>query len=241
MRKNKRYSANELMYFIDLYLISGIPYTELQENYGLKLNDKNFRKYLNKYRLHGPSALISKGTNNKYSEDFKKKITEEHLIDEASYLELATKYNIPSDSTVRSWVLKYTNGKENQSYSPKSEVYSMKSRKTTLEERIKIVEDYLNNQLTYKEAAKKHQINYNNIYSWVSKYRKHGPAGLKDGRGRGKSPEVQTETEKLKAQNAALKAQNQWLEMENEVLKKAEQMERELMSRGLDNWPPTKR
>ncbi|MDN6835938.1 MAG: transposase [Lactococcus lactis] len=241
MRKNKRYSANELMYFIDLYVISGISYRELQKNYGLKLNDKNFRKYLNKYRVHGPSALISKATNNSYSEDFKKKIIKEHLVNKSSYLELATKYNIPSDSTVRSWVLKYTNGKENQSYSPKSEVYSMKSRKTTLEERIKIVEDYLNNPLTYKEAAKKYQINYNNIYSWVSKYKKHGPAGLKDGRGRGKSPEIQTKTEKLKAQNAALKAQNQWLEMENEVLKKAEQMERELMSRGLDNWPPMKR
>ncbi|WP_025729220.1 transposase, partial [Atopobacter phocae] len=96
MRKNKRHSANELMYFIDLYLISGIPYVELQENYGLKLNNKNFRKYLNKYRIHGPSALISKGSNNNYSEQFKKKIIEECLSNEASYLELATKYNIPS-------------------------------------------------------------------------------------------------------------------------------------------------
>ena len=178
---------------------------------------------------------------NSYSSKFKNNVIKEYLNEGTSCLELAMKYNIPSDSTVRNWILKYTNGKENQSYSPKSEVYSMKSRKTTLEERIKIVEDYLNNQLTYKEAAKKHQINYNNIYSWVSKYRKHGPAGLRDARGRGKSLEVQTETEKLKAQNAALKAQNQWLEMENEVLKKAEQMERELMNRESDNWPPMKR
>lgn len=240
MRKNKRYSADKLMSFIDLYLAKGISYKELTKKYGLKLDKAKFYFYIQKYRENGLTALMSNQSNNSYSSDFKENVIHEYLTTTISYRSLAIKYNIPADTTVRDWVLKYTNEKENRSYSLKPEVYLMKSRKTTLEERIKIVEDYLTNQLTYKEAAEKHQINYNNIYSWVAKYRKHGPAGLKDGRGRGKSPEVQTETEKLKAQNAALRAQNQWLEMENEVLKKAEQMERELMSRELDNWPPTK-
>ncbi|MDN6292833.1 MAG: transposase [Tetragenococcus halophilus] len=241
MRKNKRYSANELVDFINLYLINGISYKDLNENYGLNLNSAKFNFYVRKYKENGPTALISKVSNNQYSNNFKEEIAKEYLSTAISYRELAIKYDVPADTTVRDWVLKYTNGKENQSYSPKAEVYSMKTRKTTLEERIKIVEDYMNNHLTYKEAAKKHQINYNNIYSWVAKYKKHGPAGLKDGRGSGKDPEIQTDTEKLKTENEALQAKNKWLEMELEVLKKADQIERELMSQELDNWPPTKR
>lgn len=241
MRKNKRYSANELVDFINLYLINGISYKDLNENYGLNLNSAKFNFYVRKYKENGPTALISKVSNNQYSNNFKEEIAKEYLSTAISYRELAIKYDVPADTTVRDWVLKYTNGKENQSYSPKAEVYSMKTRKTTLEERIKIVEDYFNNQLTYKEAAEKYQVNYNNIYSWVAKYKKHGPVGLKDGRGRGKNPEIQTDTEKLKAQNEALQAKNKWLEMELEVLKKADQIERELMSQELDNWPPTKR
>ena len=240
MRKNKRYSAEELEYFIKLYLEHGISYKALSKTYGLKLHHSQFYYYLHKYQTNGPATLISKDSSNYYSSKFKENIVHEYLASSISYPELAIKYNIPSHTTVRKWVLKYTNGKENRSYSPKLEVYLMKSRKTTVEERIKIVEDYFNNQLTYKEAAKKHKMNYNNIYSWVAKYKEHGPAGLEDGRGRGKSPKIQTKIEKLKAQNEVLQAQNKWLEMELEVLKKAEQIERELMSQELDKQPPTK-
>lgn len=110
----------------------------------------------------------------------------------------------------------------------------MKSRKTTVEERIHIVEECLDNQLSYKETAQKHQVSYNNVYAWVQKYKNHGPAGLVDNRGRRKQPEIQTEEEKLKAKFAALEARNKWLDMENQTLKKQEEIERRLMSRKSD-------
>lgn len=40
----------------------------------------------------------------------------------------------------------------------------MTSAKKTYEEKLQIVEDYISNRLTYKEAAEKHQVSYNNIY-----------------------------------------------------------------------------
>src|SRR5690625_4038695 len=85
--------------------------------------------------------------------------------------------------------------------------------------------------LSYTEAAKKHDVSYNNIYSWVQKYKKHGPDGLVDGRGRRKPNTIQTDEEKLKTEIAALKARNEYLETENAALKKLKAVERELMLR----------
>ncbi|HFM5626336.1 MULTISPECIES: helix-turn-helix domain-containing protein [Lactobacillales] len=107
----------------------------------------------------------------------------------------------------------------------------MTDKKSTQEEKIKIVQDCLANSLSYKKTAEKYQVSYNNVYSWVQKYKKHGPDGLVDGRGRGKPNSVQTEEERIRAENAALRARNEYLETENVALKKLEEVERELMSR----------
>ena len=106
--------------------------------------------------------------------------------------------------------------------------------KKSYEEKIQIVEDYIENKLTYTEAAEKHQVSYNNIYSWVNKYKKHGPKGLEDNRGRGKPSELQTEEERLDAEIEALKARNKWLEMENDALKKRRKIAGSLKSQELD-------
>lgn len=143
----------------------------------------------------------------------------------------ARKYNIPSADPVRNWIIKYTKGGNIRSYSPKPEVYTMKGRKTTQEEKIQIVKDYLAHNSSYNEADEKHPVSYHNVYSWVQKYKEHGPDGLVDGRGRGKLDIIQTEEERIRAENAALKARNEYLETENAALKKLEEVERELMSR----------
>ena len=59
MRKNRKYSANELIYFINLYLIDGISCKELIKDYGLNINRNTFLKYIRRFRQHGPSALFS--------------------------------------------------------------------------------------------------------------------------------------------------------------------------------------
>lgn len=107
----------------------------------------------------------------------------------------------------------------------------MKGKKSTQAEKIEIVKDFLANNLSYKDTAEKYQVSYNNVYSWIQKYKQHGPDGLIDGRGRGKPDTIQTETERMRAENAALKARNEYLETENAALKKLKKVERELMLR----------
>lgn len=231
MRSNNKHTVEELERYIHLYLNEGISYKEIKKQFGLLLSESVFGQKILRYQTHGLKGIEPKLKNNQYSKDFKMTVVREHIKEGIPIKKLAREYNIPSSATVRNWIIKYTKGEENRSYSPKPEVYTMKGRKTTQKEKINIVKDYLSNGMSYKDAAKKHQVSYNNVYSWVQKYKEHGPAGLVDGRGRGKSESIQTEEERIRAENAALKARNEYLETENAALKKLEEVERELMSR----------
>lgn len=231
MRSNSKHTVEELERFILMYLEDGKSFIELSEDYNLLLNESTFGQKVLRYQEHGLSGIQSKTSNNHYSKQFKEAIVQEYYDERTSIRELARKYNIPSYNTVRQWIIKYTKGEENRSYTPQPEVYTMKGKKKTQEEKLKIVKDYLTNGLSYKETAEKYQVSYNNVYSWAQKYKQHGRDGLVDGRGRGKPDTIQTAEEKLRTEMAALKARNEYLEAENAALKKLKEVERELMSR----------
>lgn len=231
MRSNSKHTINELEMYIQLYLEEGTSYKELCKHYGLILSKRRFSEVVLRYQAHGLEGIQSKLKNNHYSEEFKLTVVNEHLMKGIPINQLARIYNIPSHETVRNWIMKYTRGEEIRSYSPKPEVYTMKGKKSTQAEKIEIVKDFLANNLSYKDTAEKYQVSYNNVYSWIQKYNQHGPDGLIDGRGRGKPDTIQTETERMRAENAALKARNEYLETENAALKKLKKVERELMLR----------
>jgi transposase-like protein len=111
-------------------------------------------------------------------------------------------------------------------YDPKPEVYMAKSRKTTYEERIEIVQYCLEHELNYKETAVKYGVNYAQVYTWVKKYKEHGEEGLTDKRGRNKPEPEMTEEEKLRHRLKKEQARIKYLEMENAALKKLEEIER---------------
>ncbi|HLR22624.1 MAG TPA: helix-turn-helix domain-containing protein [Pseudogracilibacillus sp.] len=230
MRSNSKHSSEQLERYIKMYLDEGRSHSELTKANGLLLNKSTFNKKVLKYQEHGLAGIQTRRKNNHYSKQFKESLVKEHIDKGVSASKLAHKYNILSHGTVRKWIIKYTEGKGLKNYSPKPEVYTMKSRKTTHDEKIKIVKSYLANNLSYKDTAEKYQVSYNNVYSWVQKYKKHGPDGLIDGRGRGKPDKIQTDEEKIRTEIEALKARNEYLETENAALKKLEKVERELMS-----------
>ncbi|AMB95902.1 helix-turn-helix domain-containing protein [Aerococcus urinae] len=231
MRSNRKHSPAELAKYIHLYE-EGTSYAELCDQYGLSIHSSVFREYYLKYLEHGFAGLESQTKNNSYSEKFKQNVVQEYLNTDISITKIARKYNIPSFSTVRNWITKYTKREELKGYHPKPEVYTMKSQKKTYQEKVDIVKDFLETGMSYKETAEKHKVSYNNVYSWVQKYKKYGPDGLIDSRGRRKPMSIQNEEEKLRTELAALKARNEYLETENAALKKLKEVERELMSDG---------
>ena len=195
------------------------------------------REWANKYRALGEMAFQISKTNKSYSKEMKLIIIKEYLSGKDSLEGLANKYNISSDEIVRQWVLKYNNGIEIRDYDPKGDVYTMKSRKTSFEERLEIVKYVLDNNNDYKGTADKYGVPYANIYNWVKKYLEHGEAGLSDLRGRPSSNTPKKELtveEKQSLEIESLKAKIKRLELHNELLKKKmeyeDQMEKDFQN-----------
>jgi transposase len=69
-------------------------------------------------------------------------------------------------------------------------------------------------------------LHYQQVYTWVQKYRTNGYEALSDKRGKRKTAEELTETEKVAAQLKLLEAENRRLKMENDFLKKLDMVER---------------
>ncbi len=104
-----------------------------------------------------------------------------------------------------------------------------KGRKTTKEERIRLVQECIFKRNNYGEIALKYNVSYQQIYTWVKKYQEKGEDGLSDCRGRRELPkEPETEEEKLRSENAELKRKLYYSEMENACLKKLDEIERRL-------------
>ncbi|MCE5132285.1 IS3 family transposase [Staphylococcus saprophyticus] len=203
---------------------NGMSLENIVDVVDIDISPGHLRYMYNKYLTNGIQSFIRNSQNNKYTLQFKKNVVQEYLNDGISYKNLAIKYNISAHETVRRWVNRYTGRKENINSSPKNEVYTMKGKKTTFQERLKIVEYYLDNEINYKDCAEKYGISYGQLYQWVQKYKVHGRDGLQDGRGKGKPKSILTPEEQKEAEIQALKSRNKILEMENKVLKKYQEI-----------------
>ena len=107
----------------------------------------------------------------------------------------------------------------------KGALYMTKGKKTTQQERAKIVAFCLEHGKDYLLTVEQYGVSYQQIYSWVRKYEEKGIDGLADGRGRTKPESEMTDTEKLQAQVRILKAQLRDREMEIKLLKKVRELE----------------
>lgn len=233
MSRNPKYDTN-IFLLIFSFLDEGYSYAEALKKSKVEMNIEHLRIKYQQFKMHGTEALLPKKNNNSYSETFKESVVQEYLTQGVSPKYLAIKYNIPAHTTVTNWIKRYTLGKENVSYSPLPEVYLMKARKTTFEERVEIVEACIESEKDYKKTALKFNVNYGQVYSWVKKYEKFGSAGLVDGRGKGKPVQTLTDEEQASAKTKALEERIKYLEMENKILKKLKEKERELINRHLD-------
>ena len=86
-----------------------------------------------------------------------------------------------------------------------------KGRKTTQEERGKIVAFCIEHGKDYPLTIQTYGVSYQQIYAWVRKYEEKGIDGLRDGRGN-------------ECRRAPLKAQLKDAEMENKLLKKLREL-----------------
>lgn len=204
----------------------------IELSYEYDINASTIYSWVNKYQSIGASAFNLKLHNTSYTKKFKQQVVEAYLNGEGSMEHVANRYDIPSHKTLYQWIKKYNNLEELKDYDPKPEVYMKdRIRKTTLEERIEIVNYCLEHDKDYKGTAELFDVSYMQVYQWVRKYLASGETGLADRRGQHKTEEQLTETEKLQRKVKILERQLREKEMENELLKKVQEIERRRYSR----------
>ena len=138
---------------------------------------------------------------------------EDYLSGGGSMREICKKYGISSLGYFSKVLLWHREFKERSS--AKGEIYMIKGRKTTQEERAKIVAFCIEHNYDYGLTVETYNVSYQQIYAWVRKYEEGGVDKLKDNRGRTKSAEEMTEIEKLKAEMKILEAKNRQLRFYN--------------------------
>ena len=188
-------------------------------------------KWVTIYRFQGEYGFFPVEKNRVYSEDFRLRAVLECINEHSSPIVVAAKYGIRSCSRLEEWIKMYNNGED---FSRKMTGGSRMtaSRKTTKEERVQIVKECLANGCNYGETAIKHNVSYQQIYSWVQRFKELGEAGLEDRRGRRKADqEPRSEVEKLQIEIEKLKHQLYMTEMERDLLKKLNELEREELFR----------
>ncbi|MCR5786975.1 MAG: helix-turn-helix domain-containing protein [Acholeplasmatales bacterium] len=223
MGRKAKYSK-ELKLEIVKRFLKGESANALANEYALlKRGPHTIRDWVHKYEALGEKAFEHSNQNKSYSKEFKQQVINDYLNGVDSYDGLTNTYNISSSSIVKTWVKKYNEGIEIKDYDPKGDVYTMKSRKTTLEERLEIVNYVLANNNDFKGAADKYSVPYANVYNWVKKYNEFGEDGLSDSRGRPSSKEPKhelTDLEKKDIEIEKLKKELERSKMVIEVLKK---------------------
>ena len=189
----------------------------------LKCSYIKFYDWVKMFNKYGESIFEDKPHNSHYSKEFKEQAIKEYLAGEGSLRDIQLKYKILSPETLRKWILKYNNDIILTDYKPMSEVYTMKSRKVSYEERIEIVNYCIANNYDYKGTADKYNVPYYQVYTWVKKVKENGHESLKLQKKGPKSKylvEPQTNEELLQLEIERLRREKERLELEVEVLKK---------------------
>ena len=163
--------------------------------------------------------------NRIYSIETKELAVRSYLAGEGSLRDICRRYEISEKRVLRRWIKVYNSGKEFKRMHGGSRM--KQGRDTTQEERYEIVVACIDSGLDYGATAIRYNVSYQQVYTWVKKYKELGKPGLEDRRGqRKKDQQPRSEKEALEDRIAQLESENRLLRMERDLLKKAKELER---------------
>lgn len=191
-----------------------------------KVDKRSFYDWLRKYQMQGKQGLQALSYNKYYPEEIKLKAVKDYNKGLGSLNQICDKYDVLSHSILRQWIKKYNGHETFKSQNAQGVKYMGKARKTTYEGRTEIVAFCVANNNNYQLTSKQFQVSYQQVYSWVKKYKVQGYETLIDRRGKHKNPEELNESEKFAVQLKLIGAENKLLKMENDFLKKLDEVKR---------------
>ena len=219
-----KYSVEEKLAWITRILSNEISINRAARVSGI--NKATIIDWLRLYEVEGIQGLVPQSHNQNYPVHLKRMAAEEYLAGGISLRQICKKYNIRNNYQVWDWIMRYNSGKD---FGRKTSGGSRmkKRRKTSQEERIQIVKACIERGFDYGAVALEFQVSYQQVYTWVQKYKELGEAGLEDRRGKRTAAQTpRSELEELRIKIAQLEHEKYMLQMERDVLKKLDEIER---------------
>ena len=227
MSERKKIDSTLKVDLVERYLKNEIGIREAGRQAGLSGNGTEaFRKWIDIYQNEGPSGLLEQKHNKRHSQELKLTAVHDYLKGNDSLQTVAARYGLRSKHPLQNWIKEYNTYGEIKCRGSGGGCYMRKTRQTTSEERLTIVQDCLANDKNYGAMALKYNCSYHQVRNWVLRYEQMGKAGLEDRRGRrvgSQSP--RTPEEELRDKIAQLERKNRDLQMENDLLKKVRELE----------------
>lgn len=223
MPQKGKLEAEDKLKVVEKYLSGQLGCKEASRIAGV--DTVTIRRWVNRYKAEGPTGLLSSAQNRSYSRETKLAAVQDYLSGKGNKWAICEKYKIKDPRQLSHWVKVYNRHKDFRILPGGSRM--TKARETTIAERIEIVRACIASGNNYGEVAQKHQVSYQQVYTWTKKYRTMGEAGLEDRRGhRSGTLPSRTPEEELRDRVAQLERKNFELEMENTLLKKVKELER---------------
>jgi len=224
MGRNSKFSAELKLKYVQICL-EGKDSTN-HTAYLAGVDPATLKQWIRNYRSLGMDGLCNTTKNSYLSKELKEMAVKEYLAGIGSQSDICLKYGIRSKRVLQKWIIKYNSHEDLKASRTRGVPIMTSGRKTTFDERVEIVKYCMEHQNNYAETAQKYQVSYQQVYTWISKYQKHGVEALQDKRGKRKTKDEMSELDKLKAQNKLLEAENRRKQMEIDFLKKLDEIER---------------
>lgn len=219
-----KYPKEVMLSIIRLYMAGNHSFEQLGAQF--KIHKSTIKEWCLKFEVFGECVFDDHFPQRQYTKEQKLLAVNDYLTGDYSLYELMMKHQISGRTILMKWVKKYTGHRELKDSGKGMSQTMTKGRKTTVEEKIQIAQECLMNGKNYQEIATKYQVSYQQVYQWVKKYEVSGEHALEDRRGRKKSEEERTESEKLQLKIKQIERENERLRAENLLLKKLEELER---------------
>lgn len=217
-----KYNALEKLTIIEEVSNGEIGFLAAAAKYGI--SKTTLMKWQRRYKLYGYEGL-SRTRNRSYTAELKLQAVKDYLEGGLSQYQIIDKYKIASTRQLFNWIKKYNDHSSLKAYRGEAKAM-IKGRSTTWQERIDIAQYCLTHQHDYHKTAEQFQVSYQQVYQWVKKFEDGGQDALMDRRGRNKTPEELTETDRQKLEMKKMEYEMERLRAENAFLKKLREFQR---------------
>ena len=219
-----KYSLEEKLAWVTRILSNEITPTQAAKLSGI--NDMSIIDWLRLYEVEGIQGLIPQFHNRSYPVNLKRMAVEEYLAGGISLRQICKKYKIRNRHQILDWIKRYNSDKDFGRKMPGGSRMK-KTRKTSQKEKLQIVKACMERGFDYGTTALEYKVSYQQVYTWVQKYKELGEAGLEDRRGKRTASQMpRSELEELRIKVAQLEHEKYMLQMERDVLKKLDEIER---------------